>query len=133
MKQKIQILQSGIPLIDKAWGGLYQGGTYLLVGAHKSGRTTLALEYVKECIAQNEICLFFTTRRPKDLILQAASINIDLQNDIEQNNVVVIRVDSSISLSEKREPDSVLAEYIKDIIDLVEQYQPAKIEIASRC
>jgi len=127
MKQKIQILQSGIPLIDKAWGGLYQGGTYLLVGAHKSGRTTLALEYVKECIAQNEICLFFTTRRPKDLILQAASINIDLQNDIEQNNVVVIRVDSSISLSEKREPDSVLAEYIKDIIDLVEQYQPAKI------
>jgi circadian clock protein KaiC len=127
MKQKIQIIPSGIGLIDKAWGGLYQGGTYLLVGAHKSGRTTLALEFVKECIEQKELCLYFTTRRPKDLILHAASINFDLQANIAQNNVVVVRVDSSISLSETREPDSVLAEYIKDIVGLVEQYQPAKI------
>ena len=127
MKQKIQILLSGISLIDKAWGGLYQGGTYLLVGAHKSGRTTLALEFVKECTEQNEVCLYFTTRRPKDLILHAASINFDLQTFISQNNVTVVRVDSSISLSETREPDSVLAEYINDIISLVEQYQPAKI------
>jgi len=127
MKQKIQIMPSGIGLIDKAWGGLYQGGTYLLVGAHKSGRTTLALEFVKECIEQNEVCLYFTTRRPKDLILHAAAINFDLQTYIAQNNVVVVRVDSAISLSETREPDSVLAEYIKDIVGLVEQYQPAKI------
>jgi len=127
MKQKIQIMPSGIGLIDKAWGGLYQGGTYLLVGAHKSGRTTLALEFVKECIEQKEVCLYFTTRRPKDLILHAASINFDLQTYIAQNNVVVVRVDSSISLSETRETDSVLAEYIQDIVGLVEQYQPAKI------
>ena len=120
MKQKIQILPSGISLIDKAWGGLYQGGTYLLVGAHKSGRTTLALEFVKECVEQKEVCLYFTTRRPKDLILHAVSINFDLQNYIAQNNVVVVRVDSSISLSESREPDSVLADYIKDIINLVQ-------------
>lgn len=127
MKKKIQILLSGISLIDKAWGGLYQGGTYLLVGAHKSGKTTLALEFVKECMEQKEVCLYFTTRRPKDLILHAASINFDLNTYIAQNNVVVVRVDSSISLSETREPDSVLAEYIKDIVNLVEQYQPAKI------
>lgn len=127
MKQKIQILPSGISLIDKAWGGLYQGGTYLLVGAHKSGRTTLGLEFVKECIEQKEVCLYFTTRRPKDLILHAASINFDLQTYIAQNNVVIVRVESSISLSESREPDFVLADYIKDIVSLVEQYQPAKI------
>lgn len=127
MKQKIQIMPSGIGLIDKAWGGLYQGGTYLLVGAHKSGRTTLALEFVKECIEQNQVCLYFTTRRPKDLILHAASINFDLQTCIAQNNVIVVRVDSSISLSETREQDSVLADYIKDIVGLIEQYQPSKI------
>lgn len=127
MKQKIQILSSGISLVDEAWGGLYQGGTYLLVGAHKSGRTTLALEFVKECMEQREVCVYFTTRRPKDLILQAAAINFDLQYFIAQNSVVVIRVDSSISLSDIREPDSVLAEYIKDIVGLIGQYQPAKI------
>jgi KaiC/GvpD/RAD55 family RecA-like ATPase len=127
MKRKIQILPSGIALVDKAWGGLYRGGTYLLIGAHKSGRTSLSLEFVKECSEQKEVCLYFTTRRPKDLILQAISINFDLQNYIAQNSVVVVRVDSSISLRETRESDSVLAEYIQDIVGLVEQYQPAKI------
>jgi circadian clock protein KaiC len=127
MKQKIQILPSGIALIDKAWGGLYRGGTYLLVGSHKSGRTTLALEFAKECIEQGEVCIYFTTRRPKDLILQAVSINIDLQNDISQNNLIVIRVDSAISLNETRDDDIVLAEYIRNIKGMVEKYQPAKI------
>ena len=79
MKQKIQILPSGISLVDKAWGGLYLGGTYLLVGSRKSGRTTLALNFVKECLEQGEVCLYFTTRRPKELILHAASNNLDIQ------------------------------------------------------
>jgi circadian clock protein KaiC len=127
MKQKIQISPSGIPIIDKSWGGLYRGGTYLLIGAHKSGRTTVALEFAKECVNQKDVCVYFTTRRPKDLLMQAASINFDLQNHISLNNIIVVRVDSSIHLSDKREPDSVLADYIHDIIELVEQYQPAKI------
>jgi len=127
MKQKIQILPSGISLIDNAWGGLYQGGTYLLLGAHKSGRTTFAIEIAKECAEQKEVCLYFTTRRPKDLILQAASFGVDLQNYISQNSIIIIRVESSVNLSESRETDLVLAEYINDIIGLVEQYQPAKI------
>lgn len=127
MKQKIQILPSGISLIDNAWGGLYQGGTYLLLGAHKSGRTTFAIEIAKECAEQKEVCLYFTTRRPKDLILQAASIGVDLQNYISQNSIIIIRVESAVNLSESRETDLVLAEYIHDIIGLVEQYQPAKI------
>lgn len=127
MKQKIQIQPSGIPLIDRAWGGLYRGGTYLLIGAHKSGRTTLALELSKECSEQDEVCLFFTTRRPKDLIMQASSIGYDIQNQMMQNNVIIIRVDSSINLGDKSEQDHVLADYLQDIIGLVEQYQPSKI------
>lgn len=127
MNQKIQIVPSGISLIDKAWGGLYRGGSYLLVGAHKSGRTTLAIEFVKECIEQKETCLFFTVRRPKDLLMHAASLNFDLQSQVMQNSVVVVRVDSAISLDEKRDSDEILSEYIKDIVGIVEQYQPAKI------
>ncbi|NWF90819.1 MAG: hypothetical protein HXY50_15345 [Ignavibacteriaceae bacterium] len=126
MMQKIQILPSGIKLIDEAWGGFYKSGTYLLIGAHKSGRTTLALEYVRACVEQKEVCLFITTRRPKDLILQAASMNFDLQYFISQNSVILVRVDSSISLSDSREPDSVLAEYITDISELISQHQPTK-------
>lgn len=127
MDQRIQIRTSGIKMIDESWGGLYWGGTYLLIGAHKSGRTTLALEIVKECAQQKEVCLYFTLRRPKDLILHSASINFDLQQEIQQNKVILIKIDSSINLADKRETDLVLAEYIKDIIGLVEQYKPARI------
>lgn len=127
MKQNIQISPSGISFIDSSWGGLYKSGTYLVVGAHKSGRTTLALEYLRQCLENNELCIYFTTRRPKELILQAASLNIDLQFHISQNSVIVIRVESSISLNEKREPDFVLSEYIKDIVEVVQEYQPSKV------
>lgn len=127
MNQKIQIVPSGISLIDKAWGGLYRGGTYLLVGAHKSGRTTLAIEFVKECVEQKEICLYFTIRRPKDLMMHAASLNFDLQDYVMQNSVIVVRVDSAISLDEKRSSDEILSDYIRDIVGIVEQYQPSKI------
>lgn len=127
MNHKIQIIPSGIELIDKAWGGLYRGGSYLLIGSHKSGRTTLAIEFARECVEQKETCIYFTVRRPKDLILHAASLNFDLQSHITQNSVVVIKVDSAIGLDEKRDSDEVLAEYIKEIVGFVEQYQPTKI------
>ena len=127
MKQKIQILPSGISLVDKAWGGLYLGGTYLLVGSQKSGRTTLALNFVKECLDQREVCLYFTTRRPKELILHSASINFDIQTAISQNQLVVIRVDSAINLQDTRDTDLILADYIKELATLVEKYQPGKI------
>lgn len=127
MKQKIQILPSGISLVDKAWGGLYRGGTYLLIGSRKSGRTTLALNFVKECLEQKEVCLFFTIRRPKDLILHAASINFDIQSAISQNQLVVIRVDSSINLRDTRDTDLIFSEYIEELASLVEKYQPGKL------
>ena len=54
MKRKIQILPSGISLVDKKWGGLYRGGTYLLMGPRKSGKTLMALQYALECAKQKE-------------------------------------------------------------------------------
>ena len=65
MNQKIQLLTSGIPLVDDKWGGFYRGGTYLLVGARKSGRTLLSLQYAMECAKQKNVCLYFTSMRPK--------------------------------------------------------------------
>ncbi len=79
MAKKIQLLPSGIPLVDLAWGGLYRGGTYFLIGPRKSGRTLLALQYAKESAEQKDICLFFTSMRPKDLMIHAASIDFNLQ------------------------------------------------------
>lgn len=127
MTKKIQLFPSGIPLVDFAWGGLYRAGTYFLIGPRKSGRTLLALQYALECAQRREVCLFFTTMRPKDLLIHAASIDFDLQHYMNQNLIIVVRVTPPEDLHEVEDPDTHLADYIKDIVPVVQQYNPNKI------
>ena len=125
MEKKIQIVPSGISLVDKSWGGFYRGGTYFLIGQHKSGKTLLGIQYVRECVKQKEVCLLFTTMRPKDLMFHAASIDFDLQYYMDQNLVIVIRVTSPPA--DQINKDEYLVEYFKDIAALVKQYYPNRI------
>ena len=127
MNKKIQLILSGIPLVDDYWGGLYRGGTYLLVGARKSGRTLLALQYAGESAKHKDVCLYFTSMRPKDLMIQAASIDLDLQGYMNQNLIIVVRVAPPADLYEAGNSDSFLAEYMNDIVTVVDQYKPNKI------
>ncbi len=127
MTKKIQLFPSGIPLVDFAWGGLYRAGTYFLIGPRKSGRTLLALQYALECAQRREVCLFFTSMRPKDLLIHAASIDFDLQHYMNQNLIIVVRVTPPEDLNQVEDTDTHLAEYIKDIVPVVKQYNPNKI------
>ena len=127
LMKKVHLSPSGISLIDETWGGLYKGGTYLLIGPKKSCRTLLSLQYARECVNSKETCLYFTTKRPKDLMINAASIDFDIQNYMNQNLIVVIRVVSPTEVEEIKEMDEYLSEYLNDIITVVEQYQPKKI------
>ena len=43
--KKLNLIPTGISLVDKAWGGFYKGGTYLLLGQKKSGKTLLGLQF----------------------------------------------------------------------------------------
>lgn len=127
MKKRIQLLPSGIPLVDFAWGGFYRGGTYLLVGPHKSGRTLLSLQFAMECAKAGEKCLFFTSIRPKDLLINAASIDFDLQHYMNNNTIIVVRVTPPTNIENAENPDSYLVDYIKDISNVVNQYQPNRV------
>lgn len=127
MRKKIQLIPSGIALIDNSWSGFYRGGTYLLIGPRKSGRTLIGLQYAMECTRQKEVCLYFTSMRPKDLLIHAASIDFDLQHYMNQNQIIVVRVAPPGNLDEINNSDPFLAEYLKDIVTVVEQYQPNKI------
>ena len=126
MRKKIQIVPSGISFIDETWGGFYRGGTYLLVGPRKSGKTLIGLQFTKECVEQQEVCLYFTSMRPKDLMINASAIGFDLQTCMSENKVIVVRVNSSVENSET-ESDDYLSEYLRDIVPIVEQYQPARL------
>jgi len=127
MKRRIQITPSGITLVDKCWGGFYRGGTYLLIGARKSGKTMLGLQYAMECARQNEICLYFTSMRPKDLMILAASIDFDLQDYMNQNLIIVVRVASPKDVIKVSGNDEFYVEYLRDIVTVVEKYKPSKI------
>ncbi|MBT8377617.1 MAG: hypothetical protein KJN64_00145 [Ignavibacteria bacterium] len=127
MKEKIQVIPSGIPLVDLTWGGFYRGGTYFLFGPKKSGKTILALQFVKQSVKQREKCLYFTSVRPKDLMINAAAIHFDLQECMNQNSVVVVRVTPTKNIDVAKDPDSYLAEYLRDIKKVADQYNPNKI------
>lgn len=125
MKRRIQIIPTGIPLVDSSWGGFYRGGSYLLIGQHKSGRTLLGLQFARDCASRGEVCLYFTNMRPKDLLIQAASIDFDLQQAMNHNLVIVVRVNAPVVIDESG--DEIFVDYLKDISKVVEQYQPSKI------
>jgi KaiC/GvpD/RAD55 family RecA-like ATPase len=127
MKKSVQLFRSGIPIVDSAWGGFYLGGTYLLVGEKKSGKTLLSLQYAVESAKNKEVCLYFTSSRPKDLMIHAASIDIDLEYYIHQNSIIVVRVAEPTETAEFKSRDEVLSDYLNDIISVINQYQPTRI------
>lgn len=127
MKKKLNLATTGITLVDQAWGGFYRGGTYLLLGPRKSGRTLISLQFAMEAAKNKEVCLFFTSMRPKDLMIQAASIDFDLNTYMNQNMIIVVRVSPPADIYESNNPDSFLVEYLNDITTVVEQYNPTRL------
>jgi len=127
MKKTIQLFRTGIPIVDNAWGGFYHGGTYLLVGERKSGKTLLSLQFAVETAKSKEVCLYFTNARPKDLIIHAASIDIDLESYINNNSIIIVRVANPADISEYQNHDEFLSEYLRDILSLINQYNPTRL------
>jgi circadian clock protein KaiC len=127
MKKSIQLFPTGIPIVDNAWGGFYRGGTYLLIGEKKSGKTLLSLQFAVESAKNKEVCLYFTNARPKDLIIHAASIDIDLETYINNNSIIIVRVANPNDISEFQNRDEILSEYLRDIISLINQYNPTRL------
>lgn len=127
MRRKLNLVKSGLALIDKAWGGFYKGGTYLLIGPRKSGKTLMGLQYAMESAKNKEVCLYFTSMRPKDLMIHAASIDFDLQTYMNQNLIIVVRVAPPTDIYDSNNPDNFLVEYLNDIVTVIDQYQPDRL------
>lgn len=127
MTQGIRLIPSGFKFVDKAWGGVYIGGSYLLIGPKKSGRTLISLQFAQESAKNDEVCLLFTNMRPKDLMIQAASVNFDLQSYMSKNLVIVVRISPPNYVYDSYNADDYLIEYFNDIITVVNQYKPSRI------
>jgi len=127
MMNKIHILPTGISLVDKAWGGFYLGACYCLIGPHKSGKSMLGLHYARECARQKQVCLYFTSRKPKDLLIQAATIDFDIQAFISQNLIIIIKISTPAITDDLNFHDEHLAQQWADIMQVVHNQKPDKI------
>lgn len=127
MAGSVSLIPFGFSFIDIKWGGVYRGGSYLLMGSRKSGRTLLGLQFALEAAKSKEVCLYFTNMRPKDVMIQAASLNFDIQSYMNQNLIIVVRVAPPNDIYDMNSPDYALVEYLNDIITVVNQYNPSRI------
>lgn len=127
MNDGINIIRSGFSLIDEKWGGIYRGGSYLIVGPRKSGRTLLSLQLALEVAKENETCVYFTTMRPRDLMIHASSLNFDLQKYMNRNKIIVVRVNPPTDIYDIYNPDDFLIEYMNDIITVASKYRPTRL------
>lgn len=120
-------IHSGIDLVDKYWGGMYRGGSYLIYGRASSGRGLLTLVHAKIGVAHEETCLFLSPSRPKDLMIQAASVGFNLRQAYETGIVKLLRIPPMLNLSEKG--DDGVEKALKDLVKLIRQHQPDRLVI----
>ena len=124
---RINIKPSGITLVDEKWGGMYNNSSYLMIGPRKSGRSLMALQFAIESAKQKQVCLFFSSARPMELMILAASANIDLEYYMSKNLIIVVKVASPEGYVENLSNDIFRADFLADIIRIVEENKPNKI------
>jgi circadian clock protein KaiC len=86
----VQLVPSGISFLDEAWGGVYKGGSYIIVGPRKSGRTSLGLQFAER--AGDGGCIYFTTSRPRKLLIQSTALNLDLERHLQEGAISIVRI-----------------------------------------
>ncbi len=127
MNNTIKIKSSGIPFVDKNWGGFYTGSTYLINGQPKSGKTSTALQYAYNIASGGEVCVFFTNVRPRKLIVNAYSQGLNIQPLIDDNKLIILRMVPPKIERIQREHDEYLSEFLYDIIKVADEYKPSGI------
>jgi len=127
MTGSIKLIPFGFNFIENSWGGIYQGGSYLMIGPKKSGRTLLGLQFLHSAAKNQEVSLLFTNMRPRDLMIQSASINFDIQAYMSKNLVIVVRISPPNYLYDAYNADDYLMEYFNDIVTVVNQYKPKRL------
>ena len=125
MKNNVDLIPSGISFLDEAWGGVYSGGTYLVVGPRRSGRTSLGLQFAAQ--SGKEGCIYFTTSRPRNLMIQSAALDMDLERHMQRRSIRVVRVSLPEGDQAHRSRESDIRERIAAIEHHVMECKPKRV------
>ncbi len=118
---------SGIDVVDTTWGGMYQGGSYMCYGHASNGRGLLGMLFLQMGVVLEEKSLFLSPGRPQDWMIQAASINFDLE-EAQQNGRAKLVWIPSVS-PQNGVSDAVGTKAIEDLVRLIQAEQPKRVLI----
>jgi len=121
-------------LDDVLAGGLAVGHVFLLEGAPGTGKTTTALRFLIEGLAQGETCLYITLSETEEELRDgAASHGWDLQGDMHVFEVVPAEslLDADQQQSLLYASDLELGETTKQIFEKFEEVNPHRVVIDS--
>ncbi len=116
---------TGIDAIDRNWGGFYRGGSYLAYGRAASGRDLLTMRFTQVGVQMGESVLFLSPSRPKDLMIQAASIGFNLREAYGQGLVKLLRIPPV--LNQQSSDDSGILKSMRDLVAIIRREKPQRL------
>ncbi|MBO6574806.1 MAG: hypothetical protein JJ976_05275 [Rhodothermales bacterium] len=121
------MLPSGIDPIDEEWGGLYRGGAYLAFGRAATGRGLMTLRFAQTGATGGEKCLFIASDRPRDLVIQAASIGFDLKQAQQDGLIRLMRIPPM--MNPQAMGDDAVAKALWDLVTIIRKQRPDRLVI----
>ena len=120
-------IPSGLPAVDRQWGGLAPGRAYLLVGRAGAGRSALALHTSRAAIDAGERCLLISPRPPEALVEVGQGVGLDLAAAHAAGALRLLRIPSAADLA-ARGPEGLAKSY-RDLAALVANDRPGRVVI----
>ncbi|MFQ5569321.1 MAG: RAD55 family ATPase [Rhodothermales bacterium] len=118
---------SGIDIVDQYWGGLYQGGSYLIRGGSAENRHALTLRFLQASVATQELALVISPGRPQGLMQQADSLGFNLREAHDKGLLKLLRFPPASALQTLG--DEGLDRILSDVVSLIRQYHPHRVVI----
>lgn len=127
---KLNFVETGVEGLNHVLrGGLIPNRMYLVEGDPGSGKTTLALQFLREGVARGESCLFVTLSESEEELRESAR-----SHDWSLDGIEIVEI---IASEENLKPDSrytmfhpsevELGETITKVLEQVQQTQPVRL------
>ncbi|MDT0630957.1 ATPase domain-containing protein [Rubrivirga sp. S365] len=125
MSSVLTLSPSGLPAVDRQWGGFDAGATYLLVGTGGAGRS--ALQAARATVDGGGACLLLSPRSPDELAETGRGVGFDLAAAHGSGLLHPLRIPTAAALAE-RGSDDLEAAY-RGLIGLVRSQSPARVVV----
>ena len=118
---------SGLPAVDRQWGGFTPGKAYLLVGRAGAGRAALALRAARAAIDRGLRSVVISPRPPEALVEVGREVGLDLAAAHGAGTLRLLRIPSAQDLA-GRGADG-LADAYRDLAQLIASDRPARVVV----